>query len=347
MSFKRFDNEDIVISADSISSPAWSGNEVALSNYYTSSAQVDGSTGKYFYDIYNGLASADASQIQFSLAYGNKDGSGSAALNLSVAENTPSSIVYKQYRNLINGSEDIELSFDGTDSTHIYVFAIERARYKEKILPGSLSLKITGNAIKQDIYLTDNSKEVTTQTFTDAGRVFQIISGSAGTKTSSPKDAASKGNSKDYGSYGLLLPDTGLIVLNGKALDQPFANGGVSLASATGSSAPAVENMQLLYDKLGAARSSGSFTLRSEETVSSNFVFVRARNSEFNYSTNPSNITGSGELRHNSMIDSPQSYITAVGLYNDNNDLLAVSKLSRPLLKDFTKEALVRIKLDY
>ena len=39
--------------------------------------------------------------------------------------------------------------------------------------------------------------------------------------------------------------------------------------------------------------------------------------------------------------------ITTVGLYNDNNDLLATAKLSKPLLKDFTKEALVRIKLDY
>ena len=58
-------------------------------------------------------------------------------------------------------------------------------------------------------------------------------------------------------------------------------------------------------------------------------------------------ITGSGALRHTSMIDSPQSYIGSVGLYNDNNDLLAVAKLSKPLLKDFTKEALVRIKLDY
>ena len=94
-------------------------------------------------------------------------------------------------------------------------------------------------------------------------------------------------------------------------------------------------------------RYSGSIRLQSEETVSSNFVFVRARNGEFNYSTNPSLITGSGELRHDVMIDSPQSYITAVGLYNDNNDLLAVAKLSRPLLKDFTKETLVRIKLDY
>ncbi|MGY8868655.1 MAG: hypothetical protein ACKVJK_23860, partial [Methylophagaceae bacterium] len=78
-----------------------------------------------------------------------------------------------------------------------------------------------------------------------------------------------------------------------------------------------------------------------------NYVFVRVRNGEFNYSNNPSNITGSGELRHNAMVNNPQAYITSVGLYNDNNDLLGVAKLSRPLLKDFTKEALIRIKLDY
>jgi hypothetical protein len=74
---------------------------------------------------------------------------------------------------------------------------------------------------------------------------------------------------------------------------------------------------------------------------------VRVRNSEFNYTVNPSNISDTGELTHDVMINNPQSYITTVGLYNDSNDLVAVAKLSRPLLKDFSKEALIRIKLDY
>ena len=47
------------------------------------------------------------------------------------------------------------------------------------------------------------------------------------------------------------------------------------------------------------------------------------------------------------MIDMPRVYITTVGLYSDNGDLLAVAKLSQPLAKDFTREALVRVKLDY
>ena len=47
------------------------------------------------------------------------------------------------------------------------------------------------------------------------------------------------------------------------------------------------------------------------------------------------------------MINSPKTYITTVGLYNDKNELLAVAKMSQPIAKDPTKEALIRVKLDY
>ena len=43
----------------------------------------------------------------------------------------------------------------------------------------------------------------------------------------------------------------------------------------------------------------------------------------------------------------PRSYITTVGLYNDANELLAVAKLSKPLLKSFDREAVVKVKLDF
>jgi hypothetical protein len=90
-----------------------------------------------------------------------------------------------------------------------------------------------------------------------------------------------------------------------------------------------------------------SFTLQSQETVSSRYFFTRVKNNEFNYTTNPSVINDSGSLLYDTLIDNPQTYMTTVGMYNDNNELLAVAKLSRPLIKDFTKEALIRVKLDY
>ncbi len=88
--------------------------------------------------------------------------------------------------------------------------------------------------------------------------------------------------------------------------------------------------------------------LNAQESITSDFIFIRPRSSEFNYSENPSFISGStGEVLYSSFINNPQTYITTIGLYNDTNQLLAVAKLSRPLPKDFTKEALIQVKLDY
>ncbi len=90
-----------------------------------------------------------------------------------------------------------------------------------------------------------------------------------------------------------------------------------------------------------------NFQLNSQETISSDYVFVRVKNQDYNYTTNPSFITGSGTLIYSNFINSPQTFPTTVGLYNDNNELLAVAKMSKPLTKDFTKEALIRVKLDW
>ena len=105
--------------------------------------------------------------------------------------------------------------------------------------------------------------------------------------------------------------------------------------------------MGYLYRAISASLSSG-FKLNSQETITSDYVFIRPKSSEFNYSENPSFISGStGEVIYSNFINNPQTYITTVGLYNDSNELLAVAKLSKPLVKDFTKEALIRVKLDF
>ena len=54
-----------------------------------------------------------------------------------------------------------------------------------------------------------------------------------------------------------------------------------------------------------------------------------------------------GEVIFDTFINNPQVYVTTVGMYNDANECIAVAKLSRPLLKDFTKESLIRVKLDF
>jgi hypothetical protein len=91
-----------------------------------------------------------------------------------------------------------------------------------------------------------------------------------------------------------------------------------------------------------------SFQGRTSEVISSKYYFVRLFNGEHNYSTNPTFITGSfGVLKHRSMINDPIVYITTIGLYDDNSNLLAIAKLSKPVAKSFDKEVVVKVKIDY
>ena len=143
----------------------------------------------------------------------------------------------------------------------------------------------------------------------------------------------------DSGSYGFFYPDAGFIILNPAALDHTIT----SLAPTTTANNDSL-NHQKLFNHISGG---GYFILDSEEKVSSQFYFARAKNNQFNYTTNPSFVDNNGNVNIDSFIDNPTTYITTVGLYNNNNDLVAVAKLSQPVTKDFTKEALIRVKLDY
>jgi hypothetical protein len=340
MSFKRLDPQDITISAESVVAPLWSTGTPVLTQFFTSSAQAASNAGNFYYEVYQTGSLLDNSEVQFSVTFGHLRGSGSANFDTNVNGKSASAVIYGQYRTLIYGDENRNFTFGtATEVSEIYVIALDRARYKEKLLPGSLNLTLRSGS--SSIRLTDDSNVQSTVSFTDAGRVYQLISGSNG----SPYTPSSNGYTAASGSYGLVLPDIGVVVLNGNAL-KLASPAGINIGTVTGSatSTTGSPNLRKIFNavKLGA-----SFQARSEETITSNFIFVRARNAEFNYTTNPSNISSTGELVHPVMVNTPQSYITTVGLYNDSNDLVAVAKLSRPLLKDFTKEALLRIKLNF
>lgn len=336
MSFKRLDTEDISISAESIVAPAWSNQSTTLTSFYTNPSQIGTGTGNFYYEVYQTASSDASANVHFSVAYGNYLGSGSLMIS-SVVGSTYSSINYGQYRTLVNGDENTNFTFGTTIPKSVFIISVNRSKYKEKLLPGSFNLTLSGSG-NASLKLTDNSKSVTAISYVDAGRVYDIVSGSDGT----PYDTT--GFSPNSGSYGKFLPDVGTIILNGDALSGSVAAGGLGLSINEGSNISPTINLNAIYNAIATGK---NFKLQSEETISSNYIFVRIRNSEFNYSTNPSNISGSGELRWDIMVNTPQAYITTIGLYNDNNDLLGVAKLSKPLLKDFTKEALVRIKLDY
>jgi len=352
MSFNRLDAADFVISTDAISSTLWSNNSPALTAIFTSSVQVNGSSGNFYTNVYD---SSTSGSVQFAIAYGNADGSGSLAYNTAVNGYSPTSTIYGQWQDLVIGDENTNFTFGAITSSEFYALTFERARYKDALFLGSLSLTLSGSGTGGSITLTDNSNYVSSVQFCEAGRVFQLITGSAGVRASISSRNTADGYSATSGSYGWLLPDIGTILLNPKALAQPAVSGGINFqysGSATSSAAPSISPNIALFSSISSSLanlgSSADFYINSQESITSDFIFVRPRSTEFNYSENPSFISGStGEVLYSSFINNPQTYITTIGLYNDTNQLLAVAKLSRPLPKDFTKEALIRVKLDF
>jgi hypothetical protein len=337
MAFKRFDPEDFVVSSDSITSTLWSTGAPTLTEFYTSSIQAAGSSGNYYLAVYQTASTLPTAQVQFDIAYADALGSGSTLYNPIVPQNSYTKTIYGQYRSLILEDENASFVF-GTGNnvvtgSNFWVISIERANYKQSLFPGSLNLQLSGSG--GIINLTDNSLDAPVNQFIGATQVYQLISGSNGTAGT----LANSGYVLNSGSYGLVFPQLGTILLNPSAISQS-----IRVAPSRSNNSDGF-NPQRLFTSIVLG---DSFALNSQETITSDYVFVRARNSEFNYSENPSFISGStGEVIYSNFINSPQVYITTVGMYNDSNDLLAVAKMSRPLLKDFTKEALVRVKLDF
>ena len=336
MSFNRLETDDFVVSADSITAGLFTDSRTAtLSTFFTSSTQTAASSGDYYLNVFSDAAN---NQLEFAIAYGDKEGSGSEAFDSAVVGKSPSSTNYGQYRNLVLGDENADFSFGGITASDFYAISIDRNRYKESLFPGSLTLELSGSDGKPVLSLTDNSQVVTTVQFNDAGRVFQLVSGSAGSVFTGVN---SNGYSANQGSYGFFLPDISTLLLNPLAVSE--SAGIVPVATNNDNKV----NYELIYNAISGS-GAANFVLNSSETITSDFIFVRPRSSQFNYSENPSFISGStGEVIYDSFVNNPQTYITTVGLYNDNSELLAVAKLSKPLKKDFTKEALIRVKLDF
>jgi hypothetical protein len=188
--------------------------------------------------------------------------------------------------------------------------------------------------------LIDDSS-IASATVGQSGKVYNIVSGSIDRGVY---------NSTAPVYYGLAYPDYGTLILDGKMMDQRLG-----FATVTGSSVEGSNHFVLHHSISGSAVFVDPFTsdnfgflARNSEKVTSTHYFVRIKNAEYNFSNNPSYVTGSvGQLAQSTFVGDPKTYITTVGLYNDRQELLAVAKLSKPLLKSFQREALIRVKLDF
>ena len=364
MSFELFDLQNDIITEEEVSltSGIWSEGAGTLTSFFTSSIQ-SGSNGTYFLQVFNKVPSDSTSAKQFSILYGHKGGSGSLG-KPGTAGNRETATVYGQFLNLTQPPETEEFTFgQGTSgvSQQIYAISFDRARSREKVDPGNWELQLAGGQVnasnKKTIKLIDDSS-TSVSTVNNAGITeFNIVSGSIqGGSTSIHKAAASEGT--DSGSFGKFYPDLGVFILNATRLQVSDLG---DPTDAIGGAGPGRSALFELGRTANGSSTGGSYTgsntlfspgslfqARREEQVTSTHYFCRAKNSKFNKSNNPTWSSGSSTLPLEIFRDGKEkTYITTVGLYDDSDDLLAVAKLSQPILKSRSREALIKVKLDF
>ena len=339
--YKLFDQENDVVNniKATISSGIWSGGAGTLTTMFSQSAQSS-STGNYFYDVYKTSPATDSeAEVQFSLAYGHLHGSGSKGTVGAATGNRASAAIHAQLVNLLLPPNSDRFTYAGSQtSKHFFVISLKRARMREKMDPGNWELHLSGSSKKvgDNIRLIDDSGTTTNPESGIGGRVFNVVSGSISTGTSVIETAAT---SNPGGGFGLFYPDLGLIVLNAD-----IVNASASISVNETSNTINTNTLEFYKSVSGGAY----FQARREEKLSSTHYFVRAGNKEFNFSNNPTFFTSStGDFTQPTFFKDPKVYITTVGLYNDSNELLAVAKLSQPVLKSYSREALIKVKLDF
>ncbi len=337
-------NEDVVTTEVTVTDGFGDGGVGILAGTSLTTASLSSTQDKYYYNLqYN-------SKDHLSVLYGHINGSGS--MNQSSTQEGETKAVYGQFYNLLETDRNALKRNDGfliaeTTASDAYFIVAERLQMKDRLNPGTFTLSLSGSntaGTAQTLHLTDNSK-LANASAAPFGERYDIISGSAGTQVGSQK-------------YGFFYPDAGIFVLGATQVSASLPGTAAYKTAAVGIPAEtqgsgltpdlrvvdAVDNAH----KLVTAISKGSVTLRSEERQYIYDYFCRAKANEFNYSQNLTFWSGSQyDIRHTDMINNPQVYITEVGLYDEAGDLMAIGRLSSALEKNFSSEAIVKVRLTY
>lgn len=343
----------------------WASNIGTLKSFHTSSAQNVGSK-EYYLQIWMSSSLNTRDNEMFSIAYGDISGSGSKYVNNAYdvqgqASDTPARAVYSQYKLMcLDESEKTFTLENGEIVNNFYAININRNRFGDKLDPGNFELniaEINGKSFSNNFYTGSNvqvssSNKVITliDDSLDAldqfeysqkpAKIRNLVSGSL---------ANGIHNSTKPHYYGKVFPDQGTIIISADKLNQS-----ASFNTVSGSNIDGQNSNKLFTAMSGSAQNLNlGFIARAVEVKHQQTIFIRVNSDEMNYSNNPTFVNTNssngkiGKPYFDSFIYNPYVYVTTIGLYNDDRELLAVAKLSRPLQKSFNSELSITVKLEY
>lgn len=261
---------------------------------------------------------------------------------------------YDQDGNIQKFDEDGNITAGGNKIDNAIFLSFSRLLVKDEIKKGSFELELAASAsysvniFGKRIKITDHGAATSYKVNSPAGEYgILYVANSAGT----PLDGITTATQQPC---GLLYYQAGVAVLNPAIFmaGTGSGDGGFLSSSVDFDGGGTTVTGSIISQQISASADflrHRIYNLQFNNTIelNSTVYFCRAKHNEFNYSANPTYLTGSQIRVKNQSTDIPISYITSIGLYSADNQLLAVGKFSEPIRKDSNIELTFRARLDY
>ena len=342
---------DIITGRDNLITKGLFDGLQSPNSYVTSSYQND-SSKNYYYEIVDTSNIKNSKPISyFSVAYGNKNGSGSLYDGYETNDSSTKAI-YSQTRLLALDYPETEFKFydNGLLSSgrkDIYVLNFNRNSLTDRLDAGNFEINLKNLTNSNIRSFIDNSGDLLETKFSNdyVYSSFDIVSGSL----SNGIHESGIGNidtNPTITTYGKVYPSLGIVIFDAEKLDNELSfNTDLSEDVATNNS------LKIFTSISGAAYIGHHIKARGSNNKKSNHYFIRVSAGTSNYSNNPTmvneTLTNSNIIKHEFFKYNPITYITTIGLYNNAEELLAVAKLSKPVLKTPDKDILIKIRLNW
>ena len=287
--------------------------------------------------------------------------------------------VYRQHAQLLLGNSDSRFTSPNSNATtndnidealfinfkRLFVrYGIKRETFAIRLIQSSSQpVNATeSGANATNISITQTHPATGSAIFTDVGASTSIERSETGGDVGNIVNASNTSN-----AVGLMYYQQGIAILDMKKVfhANQIMTGSISSVGAISStpiSASFIPDFvtsasidQILEHVATTRFSSGSntfCTFQNNTKINSTLYFCRATADEFNYSTNPTYVdstTGQIVVIDNAQdsVERSFAFVTTVGLYDANEELLAVAKLSRPVEKNVEKDLTFRVRLDF
>lgn len=286
--------------------------------------------GGYFQTVYDASPTSSLSTPLFDVTYGYSTGSDRRAAATSTSSLDEKTKIYRHFASTLLGNVDSTFTIASTSKQEAFFLLFKRNIQKDELSKGTVKLTINTDLDVHGVAQFTASDEGATTAFKQGpgGEYAPLyISGSAGSEV------------------GQVWYQAGVVVL------PPDLVWGNTVTLWSGS--------ETLYNEQASGSINGlcdglrnhieRVDTQNQTNLHSSIYFLRAYNSEFNYSSNPTFIDNEQRIRvtSGSNILQTRTYITTAGLYDSQDNLVAVAKVNKPIMKSPDTEAVFRIRLDF